>query len=74
MRIICLQLSGSIVKGLSYVFILLRGHKPIPDRILGSQPVTLVIKEVKEEGFNHYLWILSEGEDASPMIYGFVRI
>ena len=74
MRIICLDLTQSIGRGISFVFILLRGHKPISDRILGSQPVTLVVNEVKQEGFNHYLWILSQGEDASPMISGLVRI
>ena len=36
--------------------------------------MTLVVNEVKEEGFNHYLQILSQGEDASPMISGQVRI
>ena len=74
MRIICLELTQSKGKGVSFVFILLRGQKPIPDGILGSQPVTLVVNEVKEEGFNHYLQILSQGEDASPMISGLVRI
>ena len=56
------------------MFILFRGHKPIPDRILGSQTVTLVVIEVKEEGFYHYLLILSQGEDASLIIFGLVRI
>ena len=54
--------------------ILFSWHKHIPDGILGSQPVTLVVNEVKQEGFNHYLWILSQGEDASPIISGLVRI
>ena len=56
------------------MFILLRVHKPIPDGILGSQPVTLVVNEVKEEGFYHYLRILSQGEDASQKILRLVRI
>ena len=56
------------------MFILSRGHKSTPEGILGSQPVTLVVNEVKEEGFNHYLQILSQGVDASPMISGLVRI
>ena len=74
MRIIFLELTRSKGRGVSFMFILLRGHKPIPNRILGSQPVTLVVNEVKEEGFYHYLQILSQGEDASPMISGLVRI
>ena len=41
------------------MFFLLREHKPILDGILGSQPVTLVVNKVKEEGFYHYLHILS---------------
>ena len=36
--------------------------------------MTLVVIEVKEEEFNHYLQLLSQGEDASPMISGLVRI
>lgn len=74
MRIIRLDLTQSIGRDISFVFILLRGHKLISYRILGSQPVTLVVNEVKQEGFNHYLQILSQGEDASPMISGLVRI
>ena len=74
MRIIHLELTQSKGRGVSFVFILLRGHKLISCGILGSQPVTLVVNEVKEEGFYHYLQILSQGEDASPMISGLVRI
>ena len=64
MRIIRLELTGSKGRGVSFVFILLRGHKPIPDEILGSQPVTLVVNEVNEERFNPYIQILFLGEDA----------
>ena len=56
------------------MFILLRGHKPITDGILGSEPVTLVVNEVKKEEFYYCLLILSQGEDASPIISGLVRI
>ena len=62
------------MRGVYLVFILFRGHKHIPNGILGSQPVTLVVSEVKQEGFNHYFQILSQGKDASPMISGLVRI
>ena len=73
MRIICLELTQSKGRGVPFVFILFRGHKHFPDRILGSQPVTLVVNEVKKEGFYCYLLILSQGEDTSPMISGLVR-
>ena len=36
--------------------------------------MTLVVIEVKEEEFNLYLQILSQGDDASPIISGLVRI
>ena len=34
--------------------------------------MTLVVNEVKEEGFNHYLWILSQGEE-SPFVLFLLR-
>ena len=73
-RIICLELTRSKGRGVPFVFILLRGHKPIPDGIFRSKPVTSVVNKVKKEGFNYYLGILSQGEDTSPMISGLVRI
>ena len=49
------------------------GTNPSLNGILGLQPVTLVVNEVKEEGFYHYLLILSQGEDLSSMIARLVR-
>ena len=38
-----------------------------------SPGITLVVNKVKQEGFNPYLQILSQGEDAIPMISELVR-
>ena len=54
-----------------------RGTIPSLNGILGSHLVTLVVNEVlsmKERILANYLRILSQGEDARPMIFYLVRI
>ena len=62
-------------RGVSFRDYLLSGHNPVHDGTLGS-PTCDFSRIIKWMGeiFNCYLLILSQGEVASPMIFGLVRI